>query len=186
MESQCPHLDNEASIIPFTGLMWGLELCSRHMVRPQYTLGSSLSKPGHLPTRVGKWHAPKWNMSLLYWWQLEAQKIKSNFTRPLTDVEMKAWSTPWVLVLTLSGHALKASAMGRLQAHQVHFAYCVILPTCHFPFQSLSLLFLPTGLHTPLPSTIPVKGHHSLLELRNWKSFQPNHCSCWTKGIFKG
>lgn len=91
-----------------------------------------------------------------------------------------------VLVLTLSGHALKASAMGRSQAHQVHFAYCVILPTCHFPFQSLSLLFLPTGMHTPLPPTIPVKGHHSLLELRNWKSFQPNHCSCWIKGIFKG
>lgn len=69
-----------------------------------------------------------------------------------------------MLVLALCGHALTASAMERSQVHQVHFAWCVILPTCLFSFQGLSLPVPPAGAHTHTPSFChSCQGHHPLL-----------------------
>lgn len=79
---------------------------------------------------------------------------------------MKVRSIPWVLVLALCGPVLTASAVGRSQVHQVHFAWCVILPTCLVIPECVPAC--PTRRHTHSPSFChSCQGFHSLLSLRS-------------------
>lgn len=165
MEPQCPHLENWANFISFIGLLWGLD--QRHLLSGAQEALSIYQVPSIL---VCLWA----NQVICH----QSRNMPCPKREHVTSLVMTTWSLQNKEQPHQASHWCTDERPEHSLRAGVHFMwtctdslsngkitgpsspFCLLYDPTHLSlsFQGLSVLILPAGTHTPLPSTTPVRG----------------------------